>query len=69
MMTSVSDLAWRCRAVTRGGGLRVSKMGKLQNKGKLSKFYVYSGNEDGSDCGSAHCSWCMVKSISVNTAC
>ena len=40
MMTSVSDLAWRCRAVTRGGGLRVSKMGKLQNKGKLSKFYV-----------------------------
>ena len=28
--------------VTGGGGLRVSKLGKLQDKGKLGKFHVYS---------------------------
>ena len=40
-------------------GLRVNKMGKLQDKsklGKLGKFHVYSGNVHGSNCGSAHCS-------------
>ena len=35
----------RVSTVTGGGGLRVSKMGiKLQDKGKLGKFHVYSGN-------------------------
>ena len=28
--------------VTGGGGLRVSKMGKLQDKGKLGRFHVYT---------------------------
>ena len=36
-----------------GRGLRVNKMGKLQDKGKLGKFHVYSGNVHASDCGCA----------------
>ena len=44
-----------------GSGFRVSKVGKLQDKGKLGKFHVhvYSGNVHASDCGSAHCSGCV----------
>ena len=60
--------------VTGGGGLRVSKLGKRQDKGKLGKLgkfhvHVYSGNVHASDCGSAHCSGCMVDSIFAKTAC
>ena len=55
--------------VTGGGGLRVSKMGKLQDKGKLGMFHVYSGNVYGSDCGSTHCSGCVINSTSAKTAC
>ena len=55
--------------VTGGGGLRASKMGKVQDKGKLGTFHVYSGNVHGSDCGSAHCSGCVVNGISAMTAC
>ena len=47
-------------------------MGKLEDKGKLGKlgkFLVYSGNVHASDCGSAHCSGCMVIGISAKTAC
>ena len=67
-------LAGDAGPVTGGGGLRVSKMGKLQNKGKLgklSKFHVQvcSGNVHVSDCGSAHCNGCMVNGISAKTAC
>ena len=64
-------LAGDAGPVTGGGGLRVSKMGKLQDKGKLGKFHVqvYSGNVHSSDCGSAHCSGCMVNGISARTAC
>ena len=47
-------------------GVRVSKMGKLQDKGK---FHVYSGNVHASDCGSAYCSGCVVNGISAKTAC
>ena len=37
-------LAGDAGPVTGGGGLReLSKMGKLQDKGKLGKFHVYSG--------------------------
>ena len=57
---------------TGGGGLRVSKMGNLQDKGKLGKlgkFHVYSGNVHASDCGSAQCSGCVVNGISAKTAC
>ena len=54
----MSDLDWRytTRPVTGGEGLRVSKMGKLQDKGKLGKFHVQecSYNVHASDCGSAH---------------
>ena len=38
------------------GGLKVSKMVKFQDTGKLGKFHVYSGNVLASDFGSAHCS-------------
>ena len=57
--------------VTGGGGLRVSKLGKLQDKGKLGKFHVQvcSGNVHTSDCGSAHCNGCVVNGISARTAC
>ena len=48
-------LAGDAGPVTGGGGLRVNKMGKLQDKGKLGKFHVCSGNVHASDCGSAHC--------------
>ena len=58
-------LAGGAGPVTGGGGLRVSKMGKLQDKGKLGKL----GNVDASDCGSAHCDGCMVNGISARTAC
>ena len=39
-------LAGDAGPVTGGGGLRVSRMGKLQDKGKLGKFHVHvcSGN-------------------------
>ena len=53
--------------VTGGGGLRVSKIGKLQDKGKLGKlgkFHVHAN-----DCGSAHCGGCVVNGISARTAC
>ena len=60
--------------VTGGGGLRVSKMGKLQDKGKLGKLgkfhvQVCSGNMHASDCGFAHCNGCVVNRISARTAC
>ena len=42
-------------------GLRVSK---LQDKGKLGKFHVYSGNVHASDCGSVHCSVCVAMAFS-----
>ena len=50
--------------VTGGGGLMVSKMGTLQDKGrlgKLGKFHVQvcSSNVHASDCGSVHCNGCM----------
>ena len=47
--------------VTDGGGLRVSKMGMLQDKGKLGRFHVY--NVLARDCGSTHCCGCMVNDI------
>ena len=64
----------RLGPVTGGGRLRVSKMGKLQDKGtlgKLGKFHVQvcSGNVHASDCGSAHCNGCVVNGISARTAC
>ena len=44
-----------------GAQVLISKMGKLQDKGKLGKLgkfhvqvYVYSGNVHASDCGSVH---------------
>ena len=46
--------------ITGGGGLRVSKMGKLQDKGKV---HVHA-----SDCGFAHCNGCVVNGISARTA-
>ena len=54
-------LAGDAGPVTGGGGLRVSKLGKLQDKGKLGKFHVQvcSGNVHTSDCGSAHCNGCI----------
>ena len=60
--------------VTGDGGLRVSKMGKLQDKGKLGKLgkfhiQVCSGNVHAIDCGSAHCNGCVVNGISARTAC
>ena len=58
--------------VTGGGGLRVSKLGKLQNKGKLGKFHVQvrrSDNVHASDCGSDNCNGCVVNGISARTAC
>ena len=57
--------------VTGGGGLRVSKMGKLQDKGKLGIFHVQvcSSNVHANDCGSAHCNGCVVNGISARTAC
>ena len=57
--------------VTGVGGLRVSRIGKLQDKGRLDKFHVhvYSDNVHASDCGSAHCSGCVVNGISAKTAC
>ena len=36
-------LAGDARPVTGGGGLRVSKMGKLQDKRKLGKFHACTG--------------------------
>ena len=56
---------------TGGGGLRVSKMDKLQDKGKLGKFHVQvcSGNVQASDCGSAHCNGYVVNGVSARTAC
>ena len=45
--------------------IRVSKMGKLQDKGK---FHVYSGNVHASDCGSAYYSGCVVNGISAKPA-
>ena len=42
-----------------------STMGKLQDKGKLPKFHVYRGNVHASDCGSTHCSGCVVNGISA----
>ena len=67
-------LAGDAGPVTGGGGLRVSKMGKLQDKGKLGKLckfhvQVCSGNVHASDCGSAHCNGCVVNGISARTAC
>ena len=57
-------------------GLRVSKLGKLQDKGKLGKLgkfhvqvHVCSGNVHTSDCGSAHCNGCVVNGIFARTAC
>ena len=52
----------------------VSRMGKLQDKGKLGKLdrfhvQVCSGNVHDSDCGSAHCYGCVVNGISARTAC
>ena len=49
-------LAGDAGPVTGGGGLRVSKLGKLQDKGKLGKLgkfhvQVCSGNVHASDCG------------------
>ena len=61
-------LAGDAGPVTGGGGLMVSKMGKLQDKGKFH-VHVYSGNVHASDCGSTHCSGCMVNGISAKTAC
>ena len=57
--------------VTGGGELRVSKMGKLQDEGKLGKwgkFHVQVCCVHASDCGSAYCNWCMVNGISAKTA-
>ena len=65
----MSDLARDAGPVTGGGGLRVSKMGKLQDKGRLGMFHVYSGNVHASDCGSTHCSGCVVNAICAKTAC
>ena len=67
-------LAGDAGPVTGGGGLRVSKMGKLQDKGKLGKLgkfqvQVCSGNVHASDCGSAHCNGSVVNGISARTAC
>ena len=69
-------LAGDARPVTAwgwAGGLRVSKMGKLQDKGKLGKLgkfhvLVCSGNVHASDCGSAHFNGCVVNGISARTA-
>ena len=54
-------------AVMGGGGLRVSKMGKLQGKGKFSKFLAHSGDVHVNDCCSTHCCGCMA--ISAQKAC
>ena len=67
-------LAGDAGPVTGGGGLRVSKMGKLQDEGKFGKLgnfhvHVYSDNVHASDCGSTYCSGCMVNGISAKTAC
>ena len=67
-------LAGDAGPVTGGGGLRVSRMGNLQDKGKLGKLgkfpvQVCSGNLHASDCGSAHCNGCVVDGISARTAC
>ena len=67
-------LAGDAGPVTGGGGLRVIRMGKLQDKGKLGKLgkfhvQVCSGNVHASDCGSAHCKGCVVNDISARTAC
>ena len=46
-------------------------MDNLQDKGKLGKlgtFHEYSGDVHASDCGSNHCSGCVVNGISVKTA-
>ena len=50
-------LAGDAGPVTGGGGLRVSKMGKLQDKGKWGKCFMYTVVLCMlySDCGSAHC--------------
>ena len=48
------------------GFILVRWVAKLQVKGKLGKFHVYSGNVHASDCGSAHCSGCVVNGISAN---
>ena len=58
--------------VAGGGGLRVSKLGKLQDKGKLGKLgkfhvQVCSGNVHTSDCGFAHCNGCVVNGISEDS--
>ena len=45
-------LAGDAGPLTGGGGLGASKIGKMQDKGKLGKCHVYSGNADASDCGS-----------------
>ena len=55
-------------------GLRVSKMGKLQDKGRLGKLgtfhvQVCSGNVHASDCGSAHCNGCVVNGIFARRVC
>ena len=58
--------------VAGGGGVRISKMGKLQDEGKLgmlSKFHVFSCNVHARDYGSAHCCVCMVNGISAKMAC
>ena len=54
--------------ITGGGGLRVSRMCKLQDKGEFH-IHVYGGNVHASDCGSAHYSGCVVNGISAKTAC
>ena len=53
-------LAGDAGPVTGGGGLRVSRMGKLQDKDKFH-VQVCSGNVHASDCGFAHCNgvWSM----------
>ena len=68
-------LAGDAGPVTGGGGLRVSRTGKLHDikgkLGKLGKFHVKvcSGNVHASDCGSGHCNGCVVNGISARTAC
>ena len=52
-----------------GGGLRVSKMGKLQDRGKLGMFHVCSDNVHASDCRPTHCCGCIVNGISAKTTC
>ena len=50
--TSLSDLRWRCKACHyRVGEPRAGKKGKLQDRVRLVKFHVFSGNAHASDCG------------------